>query len=198
MEIGQRLRKIRKSKGVTMQQVAEKSDLSKSFISQIEAGTANPSVASLKKIANVLGTPLAALFEGDPNLPGEDSRNGNGASGKATSEDVSVVRRDRRKTLGWPGLAGQAYLLTPDLRGKLEVVLSVLEPGDSSGDDFYSHEGEELGLVLEGRYEVVFPDQSFMLEEGDSICFPSNLPHKTRVVGDKRVQTIWVITPPSF
>ena len=90
------------------------------------------------------------------------------------------------------------YLLTPDLNRKLEVLLSESKPGKEKEDVWYNHEGEEFGLVLEGRYEVTVNDKTYILDEGDTIYFPGHLPHKMRAIGRKRSKTLWVITPPSF
>lgn len=207
MELGTKLKEIRRSKGVTLQQIADQTGLSKSFVSQIETGAANPSIASLKKITDVLGVPLGALFTHGENGTSDSSSvapNGfaSGAGSAAPSSldpggEVRVVRRNRRKMLIEPGKKGKMYLLTPDLQRKLEVILGEEEPGNAD-EEWYSHIGEECGFVLEGRYEVSVGDRVFVLEAGDSIYFPSHLPHKTRVLGDEPVKTIWVITPPSF
>jgi transcriptional regulator with XRE-family HTH domain len=190
VELGAKLKEIRRGQGVTLQQIADQTGLSKSFISQIETGSANPSIGSLKKITDVLGVPLGALFT--------SSDNGNGAApGLERGDDVRVVRRDRRKMLVEPGKKGRMYLLTPDLQRQLEVILGEEEPGNAD-EEWYSHIGEECGFVLEGRYEVSVGDQVFVLEAGDSIAFPSHIPHKMRVLGDQPVRTVWVITPPSF
>jgi transcriptional regulator with XRE-family HTH domain len=194
--LAEKLRAIRREKGLTLQQVADGAGLSKAFVSQIESGAANPSLASLKRVGNALDIPLAALFESSPNSvprsPVEPVDTG----------EVRVVRQDRRKRLVWPGRRNPSSLLTPDLRGKLEVLLDVLEPGDSATDEeglcMMTHEGEEFGLILEGRYEATVGDRTYVLEEGDSITYPSRIPHRGRALGDRRVTTLWVITPPSF
>jgi len=192
VEVGQQLRSLRKARGLTLQQLAGLTELSRTYISQIETGTANPSVATLKKLADVLGVSVGALFSDGPDQP-TDSQPPL-ASGLA---DVRVVRHDRRKSLSWPGRPWKTYLLTPDLQRKLEVLLNELMPGDTV-DEAYTHEGEEFGFVLEGQYEVTVGDDVYVLEEGDSISYPSHLPHKMRVVGDRPCRSIWVITPPSF
>jgi transcriptional regulator with XRE-family HTH domain len=196
VELGEKLREVRKAKGLSLQQVADLANLSKGFVSQVESGTTNPSIASLKRIANVLGTPLGGLFGPEPN--GEESAPVTPQAPPLDSGDVRIVRRSRRKMLAWPGAEMKTYLLTPDLQRKLEVSLNVYEPGGHSGDEPLVHEGEEFGLVLEGRLEVTVKDQTFVLEEGDSIYFPSHLPHQTRALGSGPVRTLWVVTPPSF
>jgi transcriptional regulator with XRE-family HTH domain len=203
MELGERLRAARKARGITLQQVAERTGLSKSFVSQVETGTATPSIVSLVGIARALDVPAGALIEG---LHGQGSVEGAGTHGAPAGEtsregakvpEVKVVRRDGRKTLGYVGSAGQIELLTPDLQRQLEVILTEEPPGSAS--DVYSHEGEEFGLVLQGRYEVTVADQTYVLEEGDTISFPSAIPHRTRALTEEgSTRTLWVITPPSF
>ena len=100
--------------------------------------------------------------------------------------------------LVYPGGTRKAFLLTPDLRRKLEVLLTYEDPQQQGEEDWYQHEGEEFGFILEGKYEVTIEGHSYLLEEGDSICFPSRLPHKMRCIGEKTAKTLWVITPPSF
>lgn len=178
-----------------MQQLANMTDLSRTYISQIEAGTANPSVGTLKKVADALGVPIGALFTGLADEP--EPAAGRSSLPATVQSDVRVVRKDARKALYWPGRPWKTYLLTPDLQRKLEVLLNELMPGDTV-DDAYTHEGEEFGFVLEGSYEVTVGDEVYVLEAGDSISYPSHLPHKMRVVGDEPCRSIWVITPPSF
>ncbi len=198
MELGTKLKEIRRSKGITLQEVAQATGLSKSFVSQVEAGDANPSIASLKKIADSLSITLGGLFEMQT-----DGTNGNAPDQIATDDprvnDVRVVKKDQRKMLVWPGQdESKTYLLTPDLQRKLEVTFAELNPGHDSGLDTYSHKGEECGFVLEGRLEVTVCGQVYILESGDSISFSSHLPHRIRVLGDQLTKTVWVITPPSY
>src|SRR4051812_17383546 len=197
MELGAKLKEVRRGKGITLQEVARETGLSKSFISQIEAGDANPSIGSLKKIADALAMPLAGLFEAETNGtdPGVyarfDAFNGQ-------KDDVRVVRGDRRKMLVWPGQNAKHYLLTPDVQRQLEVTLVELQPGHDSGEDMYVHAGEECGFVIEGQLEVIVNNETYTLDEGDSIYFSSHLPHRLRVTGDRMTRAFWVNTPPTY
>lgn len=192
IEVGQQLRTLRRERKLTLQQLAAMTGLSRAFIGQIEAGSANPSVGTLKKVADAMGVPMGALFTNGASDPALREPEPNGVP-----SGPRVVRRDQRKMLAWPGRPWKTYLLTPDLQRKLEVLLNELEPGDTL-DEAYTHQGEEFGFVLEGSYEVTVGDEVFVLNEGDSISYPSSLPHKMRVVGDTRSRSLWVITPPSF
>jgi transcriptional regulator with XRE-family HTH domain len=189
--VGRRLKELRTTKGFTLKQIAESADLSKSFVSQIESGSANPSIASLKRITDALEVPLGVLFEPDDEADGaRDS--------VAARDEVRVVRRHRRKMIRFPGRKSSSYLLTPDLQRRLEVILEVQDPeGEDGQEELYSHDGEEFGFVLEGRYEVTVDEETFVLEEGDSIAYPSHRPHAMRALAPG-TRTIWVVTPPSF
>lgn len=196
MEIGQKLKEVRRSKEITLQDVARETGLSKSFISQVEAGDANPSIGSLKKIADALAIPLGALFEAESSNTDLDGHGHDG--GENPQNEVRVVRSNQRKMLVWPEQDGKTYLLSPDVQRKLEVTLAELQPGHDSGLDTYSHSGEECGYVIEGTLEVTVNGNVFVLEAGDSIYFSSHLPHRIRVFGDQVTKTFWVITPPTY
>ncbi len=195
MDLGSKLKEVRRSKQITLQEVARETGLSKSFISQVEAGDANPSIGSLKKIADALAIPLAALFEAEPNGVEPSVRD---RSASDRPNDVRVVRSDRRKMLVWPGENAKHYLISPDVQRKLEVTYNELQPGYDSGADMLSHPGEECGFVLEGVLEVTVGGTVFLLQTGDSIYFSSQLPHRERVVGDEGAKTFWVNTPPTY
>ena len=179
------IRKLRKEKGITLNEMAEKTGISINYLSRVERGKTNPSVGILKRISNVLGVSLLGLG-------GEPLQN------SVRPQEVAIVRRNMRKMLVYPKSKLKEYLLTPDLNRKLEVLLGESKPGKSKEDEWYSHEGEEFGLVLEGQYEVTVENKTYILNEGDSIYFLSHLPHKMRGIGRKRCKTLWVITPPSF
>ncbi len=179
--IGARLRAVRHAGGLTLQQVAHKTGLTPSAISQIERGLSNPSVGSLKAIADALGTTLGSLFNHD-------------AGGRRRS---ILVHQGARKVLSpAPGIT--CYLLTASLSGKIQFMLSVYEQGASTGDRLYSHAGEECALVLEGTMELQLGQETHILREGDSIRFECAVPHRVTNVGRKPLRAIWAITPPSF
>jgi quercetin dioxygenase-like cupin family protein len=181
---------------MTVQQLASLTGLSRTSLTRIEAGSANPSVGTLRKVAGALGVSIVDLFSNGATDHHETDHHLTPGHHPALT-GVRVVRKDKRKMLAWPGRPWMTYLLTPDLQRKMEVLLNELQPGDTV-DEVYTHEGEEFGFVLEGSYEVTVGDEVYVLEEGDSIYYPSHLPHKMRVVGDRPTKALWVITPPSF
>lgn len=188
-QIFERIKKIRLAKGMSLREISQKAGLSENYLSQVEKGKANPSIGTIKKITDALALPFIALLINEENNKQPISQKSN---------KVKIVKANERKTLIYPGSRRKASLLSPDLQGKLEVILTVEEPETENNEEWYSHEGEEFGLILEGTYEVTVEDKIYKLDEGDSICFSSHLLHKMRNSGNKPSKTIWVITPPSF
>lgn len=196
--LGVKLEELRKQRGLTLQQVADESGLSKSFVSQVESATSRPSIASLKRIGDALGTTLAELFM-ELETASTSATSGNGLGATDAVSDVMIVRAAHRKKLSWPGRVADAALLTPDVQRKLEILLTTEEPGSASNEvGHYAHEGEEFGFVIEGQFEVTVAGKAHHLDVGDSIYFTSSFPHSTRAVGGKPATTLWVITPPTF
>lgn len=186
MDIFESIKRIRKANGITLQEMSNKTGISVNHLSQIERAKINPSIGTIKKITNVLGVPFMALGNEEELSPPNPSKK------------AEVVRQDMRKILVYPKSKTKVYLLTPDLQRKLEVVLSESEPDEQGPDEWYRHEGEEFGFIVEGQLEVTVDDEVYVLEEGDSIYFRSHLPHRMRRIGDTPCRSIWVITPPSF
>ena len=182
------IKKIRKSKGITLQEMSNRIGISVNHLSQIERGKTNPSIGTLKKITNALGVAFMSL--------------GNEENGRSSPSEnqkkAEVVRHDMRKMLVYPKSKTKVYLLTPDLQRQLEVILSDSEPEEQGPEEWYSHVGEEFGFVLEGELEVTVDDEVYVLREGDSISFRSHLPHRMKRIGEAPCKSIWVVTPPSF
>ena len=88
-------------------------------------------------------------------------------------------------------------LLSPDLQRKIEFIF-IHYPGGSKQEEMYSHEGEECGIILQGRLKGYIGDQTIILEEGDSIYLESTIPHRWENPEQTDTKAIWAITPPSF
>ncbi len=201
-DVGQRIREKRRKRNLTLEQLSQKSNLSKSFLSQIERNLAQPSVSSIKRIAQCLGTSVVNLFTN-----GMDSQESFGtlsppaANGykKQFVEDVKVVRANRRKSLTLPGSNVSYDLLTPDLNRLVEVMYLRTRPGESSGEEpLIDPPGEKFGVVLKGTLEIRVRDDLYELQSGDSIYFPAHFAHSWRGVGDEAIAVVWVLTPPGF
>jgi quercetin dioxygenase-like cupin family protein len=133
--------------------------VSKSLISQVERGKANPSVETARAIAAVLEVPLFSLF-----LEEDDCGS-------------ALVRRGERIRLTVPGSETVRELLTPDLERDMVLVLSRIRPGGKSSSSPASHKGEECVFVLRGILEVTLQDEDYVLEAGDTLYFDARVPH---------------------
>jgi quercetin dioxygenase-like cupin family protein len=161
--------------------MARKADISAGYLSQIERDLAVPSVQTLGKIADALGTSLSRLFEEAESPP--------------TLKQL-VVRRERRKTILYKGSTSTNELLVPDLKGQLEVILSQIRPGTRS--PVYQHPGEEFGFVLRGRLRLWVGAEPFDLRRGDAIRFPATTPHHWESRSRGRTEVLWAVSPPSW
>jgi transcriptional regulator with XRE-family HTH domain len=180
-DLGSTIRRLREERNLSLKEVALRSDLTPSFLSQVERNITSPSVASLRKVAQAFGVPLTALFQG-PSIP-----------------ENHVVRRKDRRQLIHPRRQWRDYLLTPNLTSKLQVILSVIEPGGGSGDEAYAHDSdEECVVILRGRLEFWVGSDWYLLEEGDSIVFESRIPHRNSNPGPDQAEVLWITTPPSY
>jgi transcriptional regulator with XRE-family HTH domain len=181
-QIGGQIRELRKAKGMTLQALSDASGLSIGYLSQLERGRSTLTIGNLKLLADQLGVHMNWFFQPVPEPPAE--------------ELGVVVRKNRRRRLSFTNLGIEEELLSPNLAGPLELLLSTLEPGADSGD--YSHEGAEAGLVIQGELELWVGGTCFRLETGDSFSFRSTEVHRCRNPGSERTQVVWVITPPSY
>ncbi len=180
-DLGLTIRRLRENRRLSLKEVAARSGLTQSFLSQVERNLTSPSVASLRKVAQAFGVPLTELFQG-PVIP-----------------ENRVVRRAERRQLIHPSRQWRDYLLTPSLTGKLQVILSVIEPGGGSGEEPYAHDSdEECVIILRGRLDFWVGSDRYLLEEGDSIVFESRIPHRNRNPGPEQAEVLWITTPPSY
>jgi transcriptional regulator with XRE-family HTH domain len=194
-ELGEKIKILRKQSRMTLQELSDRSHVSKSLLSQIERGISVPTVTKLQKIAQALRLNMSELF-----LEIETDRNHNGDGLSVLAADESnlpiVVRKRQRKKMITPWGAVHE-MLSPDLQHKIEFIL-IQQPVGTRVSELYAHEGEECGLVLEGRFKGIFGEHEFILEPGDSIYYDSSIPHRWENGGDVEVKAIWAITPPSF
>lgn len=180
--VGAEIRGLRKARNLTLTQLAQASGLSVGYLSMVEREQAMPSIKSLLSIAHALGVTIGWFFEADAARPHERGL---------------VVRRSRRRRIDFSaGIIDE--LLSPSLQGDLELVLCRLAPGASSGEEPYSHAGEEAGMVVRGRLELWVDGRSVLLETGDSFGFQSTRPHRYRNPGSDETEVVWAITPPSY
>ena len=179
--VGKEIKRLRKLRGRTLEQLASGAGVSAGLLSQVERGQGNPSFNTLVQVAHALGIPVARLMAGE-------------------QLSSPVVRREDRRRLN---LGGNDHLvlmelLTSRLDSALEAIRIVAEPGYTSEDTPFVHDGEEFGIVLEGTHAVNVGGAHYVLQAGDSISYSSTIPHWYENPGDVTSVSLWVVTPPSF
>lgn len=177
--IGRKLRLRRTIKGRSLQEVAEKAEISIGLLSQIERGVTTPSLKSLRQICAALDMPVGWLFD----VP------------EGEHEDV-VVRANTRRVmnLGPKGMVKE--LLSPDSVPGIQMLRILVQPGGSSGAQPYNSEsGAKCGVVVSGTLGLEVEGKEYQINPGDSFAFTATKLVRFWCVGDKPVDIIWVVTP---
>lgn len=177
--IGRKLRQRRTIRGRSLQEVADRAEISIGLLSQIERGVTTPSLRSLRQICQALDMPVGWLFD----------------EGEGEQSDV-VVRANARRTLtlGPKGMIKE--LLSPDAMTGIQMMRIVIQPGGGSGELPYNNEaGSKCGTVLSGSLGLEIAGETLVLAAGDSFAFPATDLHRFWCVGDTAVDLIWVVSP---
>lgn len=181
VNVGFKIKKLRKKYNMTIADLAKEAEISSSMISQIENGKVIPTITVMWKIAQALKVNIGYFF--DEEVP------------KGINP---VVKRESRKKIS-VGTSDRTYeLLVPNLNREIEFMMITINGNDVHHDDFLVHEGEECGLILKGMLKVVIGNKEYVLEEGDSIAFKSNIPHRFENASDEECVSVWAMTPPTF
>jgi transcriptional regulator with XRE-family HTH domain len=184
--LGEKIRKLRKRRGMTLQEVSDICGLSKSLLSQIENETSAPPIPTLMRIARSLGVTIGYFFQEADNR-----------------QQLSVVREnDRRETVrlphNRPKQSGYRYfsLAHPVINQHMEPFWVRFESRAESSGTFYQHPGEEFLYVQKGELEFKTEGDSIVLTPGDSLYFKSRIPHMVRNVGEDPAYAVAVIYTP--
>jgi transcriptional regulator with XRE-family HTH domain len=199
---GTSLKKLRTERGLSLREVARRTDLTASFLSQVEHGISNVSLDSLQKIAEALDVPLMVFLEEQPG----DIENLSSHIEPEPCDDVNrtltyspLVRAGCRPRLILPPSGVEYQLLVPDLSHKMEAVIGRLSPGTGNVARRLREETEEFIYVLSGELLIGLDNKEFILKPGDSINFSGEKLKKLSCASSDR-DTSWisVITPPVF
>lgn len=177
--LGKRLRSFRKSRQWTMRELASRAEVSVSYISQIEAGSANVSVTMLRRLADVFGIEWVHFYDDRPATPG-------------------VLRKADRPRFD-PGGGQRHYAITLPPLLDVEVGVVEYEPGAFSGGEDYTHDDDnhEIFIVLRGRFLFQLSGEEFEMAEGDSVDFRSSMPHLAKSLGPEVGEAMWITAPPT-
>lgn len=179
VSVGSRLRAVRKLRGLSLRQVAERVGCSPSYLSMVENDKLDPSASRLKQIADALGSTIVELFS-------EPTDNG------------VVLRKEQRQRAAMAGSKLVIEILVRQTPGQtMDARLATVAPGGGSEGD-YSHEGEEFGYIMEGTLELTVDGTTYVLHQGDTFYFQSTRDHRFRNTSDEDVKVLWVNHPPSW
>ena len=180
MDIGEKLRELRIQRNLTQEELANRCELSKGFISQVERDLASPSIATLKDLLECLGTTLPAFFSDDK-------------GGKIVFSPQDMFEKDDNEEMH-----GKITWLIPNAqKNSMEPILLELQAGAST-HVLPPHEGEEFGYVLKGQIRLHAGKQTFSVKRGYSFCLHPATPHYLENTSNAPATVLWVSTPPSF
>ena len=181
MNIGDKLRRLRLQKNLTQEEMADRCELSKGFISQVERDLASPSIATLTDMLECLGSNLKEFF----------SESGEEEKTVFTQADMFV--KDDEETL-----RGSITWLVPSAqKNAMEPILVELGEGGKT-QEMPPHEGEEFGYVLQGTVTLRVGGKTHKIKTGESFCLHPGAAHEIENNGKRKAQFIWVSTPPNF
>lgn len=178
--LGARIRTLRGERELSARALAESAGVSSGFLSQVEHGRVMPSVATLIKLATALGTRVGDLFDQI------------GTGGR-------VIRSDNRPAYSFTEHGVQDELVSSDPTGEVEVLLSTMLPGATTGEELYTHGTRvEVVYVISGTIGVRIGPETVSLGPGDSLTFSGETPHGAVNEGDEPAVLVWIAAPARY
>ncbi|MDD2431606.1 MAG: XRE family transcriptional regulator [Firmicutes bacterium] len=179
MKIGEKIRRLRMQHNLTQEELADRCELSKGFISQVERELTSPSIATLVDILAALGTNLPDFFNDE--LPDKIV---------FTKDDVSVKTNEE--------LNNEIHWIIPNAqKNAIEPIIVHLKPHGKTAFD-QPHDGEEFGYVLKGQVQLHFGTKKVRVRSGEAFYFAAQTSHYISNATEKPASVLWVSTPPSF
>jgi len=174
IEVGARLRAARKRLGLTLDQLAQATGLSKGYISRVERDQASPTVHAVAAMCDTLGISAGELFR---------------------SANTELVQLSDAPRVSFGGRGIREWLVSPRAEHRLQLLRAEIEPGASSGEGLYGVDCEvELVHLVEGRLDITFPGAAHSLIAGDTVTFPGNEPHSWRNPGGKTAVALFFLS----
>ncbi|QIK69387.1 cupin domain-containing protein [Erysipelothrix sp. HDW6C] len=177
MEIGKKLKELRIKNGLTLEELASRSELTKGFLSQLENDLTSPSIATLNDLVEALGTNLSVFFKQEKK-----------EQIVFKTEDYFVDEREEQ-TIHW---------IVPNAqKNEMEPILIELKTGGQSSV-IEPHEGEEFGYVLQGKVQLRYGDEEITVSKGQTFYINGSKSHVLVNDFQQTARVIWVCTPPIF
>jgi transcriptional regulator with XRE-family HTH domain len=166
--LGDRVRELRRGRGLTLEELAERSGVSRAMISKVERGEKNPTLVVAAKVAEGLGITLAELL------------------GTEERRKIIVVPRERRMVMRDPETGFERQLLSPSLGRRAVEFIRNIVPRESTSGEFLPHRRgvEEYVVVEKGRLRAIIGREEYLLEEGDALYFEADVSHRFDNAGD--------------
>ena len=179
MQIGEKIRILRMEKQLTQEELANRCELSKGFISQVENDLTSPSIATLIDILEILGTNLPDFFS--------DTK----------EEKVTYSKDDMFETEDSELKYSLKWLIPNAQKNAMEPIMITIEAGGQYIEE-EPHEGEEFGYVIEGSILVCLDNQKFKCKKGESFYYESSKTHYLKNTSNSNAKIIWISSPPNF
>ena len=177
MDFGEKIYQLRTLLGLTQEELANRCELTKSYISQLENNKTSPSLATLSQILEVLGTNFSDFFHEE-------------------APSKIVFKKDEQIKKSFDGY-DMTWLIPSSQKLSMESVLVEVAPMSQTLEDT-PHEGEEFGYVLEGSIDVVYGNECITCKKGEAFYFETNKFHYVVNRTNKVAKLIWVSCPPNF
>ena len=177
MDIGNKLKQLRILKGLTQEELADRAELSKGYISQLERNLTSPSIATLMDILQCLGTSIGEFFNEEP------------------EEQVVFGKSDYFEKVDAESGCSVTWIIPNAQKNRMEPILLTLEPGGSTCPDT-PHEGEEFGYILSGSVSIHLGGRIHRAKKGESFCYACDRQHF--LTSKAGATLIWVSAPPNF
>jgi transcriptional regulator with XRE-family HTH domain len=177
MKIGLKIKTLRMLYGLTQEELADRCELTKGYISQLENDVTEPSISTLEDILNALGTNFKEFFNDCDNEQ------------VVFKEDDYFIKEHDKFSMKW--------LVFNSQKNEMEPLLFTIYPGKESDLDI-PHEGQEFGYVLEGSIELIYGNNHYIINQGETFYFTADKNHYLKNNGPVVAKLIWVSSPPNF
>ncbi len=177
MQIGTKIKELRLKNNLTQEELGDRCELTKGFISQLENDLTTPSIDTLNDIVTILGSNLSEFFDERKEDP------------VVFQKDDYFVKERENGSVTW--------LVPSAQKNAMEPILTVLEPHAESEQDM-PHEGEEFGYVLSGKITLVLGNKNYTVRKGETFYYKSDKMHYIINDTDKKCEVIWISCPPNF
>jgi transcriptional regulator with XRE-family HTH domain len=178
LKIGEKIKSLRQLSSLTQEELAERAELTKGFISQVERDLTSISLDSLIQILDALDIDLSHFF-------------------KEMVEERIVFKKADKIKIRRDGVTAFELLVPGSANRSMEPVKLILKPGEKTEEE-EPHPGEEMGYIIKGKVNIRLGDHSYDAEQGDCFYFAANRAHHIGNTGRGEAVVLWITSPPSF